>query len=216
MKFSGLKEYVYHEIKKRLISNTIKPGQRIWEEEIAEELEVSRTPVREAINRLIAEEFIENRPRKGIFAAEISKNELMKMLDVRVALETLSVSQCCKLITAEGIWELKEIYNQYKRKMDNGEYEEASQLDSQIHRYIAKMSDNKKLEAYINDIQDFFAYTRPYNVKWTKDKVERSLQDHKNLIDAVCSRDKESAIQLISDDIEAMRDLLKNATDATE
>ncbi|WP_144428524.1 GntR family transcriptional regulator, partial [Defluviitalea phaphyphila] len=53
MKFSGLKEYVYHEVKKKLINNEIKPGERIWEEKIAEELGVSRTPVREAINRLI-------------------------------------------------------------------------------------------------------------------------------------------------------------------
>ena len=44
VKFAGLKEYVYHEIKQRLINNTIKPGERIWEEEIAAELEVSRTP----------------------------------------------------------------------------------------------------------------------------------------------------------------------------
>ena len=208
MKFSGLKEYVYHEIKKRLIDNTIKPGERIWEEEIAEELEVSRTPVREAINRLIAEEFVENRPRKGIFAAEVSKNDLEKMLDVRIALETLSVIQCCKLITDEEIDKLKEIYEEYKNKLSNGEYTEASQLDSQIHRYIAKIADNKKLAAYINDIQDVFAYTRACNVKWTETKIDRSLRDHKNLVEAIYNRDEDSAVQLVREDIEAMRDLL--------
>ena len=143
VKFAGLKEYVYHEIKQRLINNTIKPGERIWEEEIAAELEVSRTPVREAINRLIAEEFVENRPRKGIFAAEISKEELRKMLDIRLALEVLSVSQCCKLINDEEMDELKAIFESYKRKMEEGEYEKASQLDSKMHRFIAKTADNK-------------------------------------------------------------------------
>ncbi|MDK2789278.1 MAG: hypothetical protein PWP07_2523 [Epulopiscium sp.] len=208
MKFSGLKEYVYHEVKKRLINNTIKPGERIWEDSIAEELEVSRTPVREAINRLIAEGFVENRPRKGIFAAEISKEDLKKMLDVRIALETLSVSECCKLITEEEMSELKKIYDDYKIKLTNGEYAEASQLDSQIHRYIAGISDNKKLIAYINDIQDFFAYTRACNVKWTEEKIEKSLKDHKTLIDAICDKDQERAMNLIKEDIEAMRKLL--------
>jgi len=209
VKFAGLKEYVYHEIKQRLINNTIKPGERIWEEEIAAELEVSRTPVREAINRLIAEEFVENRPRKGIFAAEISKEELRKMLDIRLALEVLSVSQCCKLINDEEMDELKAIFESYKRKMEEGEYEKASQLDSKMHRFIAKTADNKKLEAYINDIQDFFAYSRPYTVKWTEAKVKRAIKDHKELIDSLYSRDEEKAIEIVKEDIEAMRDLLK-------
>jgi DNA-binding GntR family transcriptional regulator len=208
MKFSGLKEYVYHEIKKRLINNIIRPGERIWEDKIAEELEVSRTPVREAINRLIAEEFIEDRPRKGIFAAEISKHDLYKMLDVRIALETLAVSQCCKLITDEGKHELTEIYEKYRKKLSDGEYAEASQLDSQIHRYIAEVSDNKKLAAYINDIQDVFAYIRVWNVKWTESKIDRSTRDHKNLVEAICNRDEESAMNLVRKDIESMRDLL--------
>ncbi|HOQ17311.1 MAG TPA: GntR family transcriptional regulator [Defluviitaleaceae bacterium] len=210
MKFAGLKEYVYHEIKQRLINNEIKPGERIWEEEIAAELEVSRTPVREAINRLIAEEFVENRPRKGIFAAEISKEELRKMLDVRIALESLSVSQCCKLISEEEKDELRAIFGDYKRKMEEGEYEKASQLDSKMHRFIAKIADNKKLEAYINDIQDFFAYSRPYTVKWTEAKIKRAINDHKELIDALCNGNEERAIEIIREDIEAMRDLLKD------
>lgn len=210
MKFAGLKEYVYHEIKQRLINNEIKPGERIWEEEIAAELEVSRTPVREAINRLIAEEFVENRPRKGIFAAEISKEELRKMLDVRIALESLSVSQCCKLISEEEKDELRAIFRDYKREMEEGEYEKASQLDSKMHRFIAKIADNKKLEAYINDIQDFFAYSRPYTVKWTEAKIKRAINDHKELIDALCNGNEERAIEIIREDIEAMRDLLKD------
>ncbi|HOA81551.1 MAG TPA: GntR family transcriptional regulator [Defluviitaleaceae bacterium] len=211
MKFSGLKEYAYHKIREKLISNEIKPGERIWEEEIATELEISRTPVREAINRLVAEELVENRPRKGVFAAEISKEELRKMLSVRTVLESLSVSQCCKLITDEEIDELKKLYESYKKKMEKCEYEKASQLDSQIHRFIAKISRNKRLETYINDIQDIFAYARPHNVKWTKEKINRSLEDHKKLIEAICNRDENSAIKIVKEDILAMDDLLKNS-----
>ena len=208
MRFLDLKEYVYHEIKKRLINNTIKPGERLWEDKIAEELGVSRTPVREAINRLVAEKFIENRSHKGIFAAEISKEDLDNMLDVRIALETLSVKECCKLIKDEEIEDLQRIYQDYSNKLINNEYIEASQLDSQMHKFIAQISKNKKLMEYINEIQDIFAYARTSQVKWTPSKVNRSLQDHKNLIEAISNRDKESAVKFIKKDIEAMRDLL--------
>lgn len=209
MKFSGLKEYVHYEIKKRLISNVIKPGERIWEEAIAEELEVSRTPVREAINQLVAEGFVENRPRKGIFAAEISKDELYKMLDVRIALEALSVTLCCRNITDEQVEELRSIYEDYKGKLQKGNYSEASLQDSQIHRFIASISDNKKLAAYINDIQDVFAYTRAGNVTWSETKVIRSLEDHKNIIEAIAVRDEKNAVRLVKKDIESMRELLR-------
>jgi DNA-binding GntR family transcriptional regulator len=208
MKFSGLKEYVYHEIKKRLMTSKIKQGERIWEEAIAQELDVSRTPVREAINRLIAEGFVENRPRKGVFAAEISKHELHKMLDVRVVLEALSVRRCCRLITEEEINELSAIYEKYRGRLKTGDFAEASQLDSEIHRFIALVSDNKKLASYINDIQDFFAYTRACTVKWTETNVDRSLKDHLNLIEAISRRDEEGAVDLIEKDIQSMRELL--------
>ncbi|HHW67946.1 FCD domain-containing protein [Defluviitalea raffinosedens] len=208
MRYSDLKEYVYHKVKEKLINNIIQPGERIWEDSIAEELGVSRTPVREAINRLIAEEFIENRPRKGIFAAEISKDDLIKMLDVRIVLEILSVRQCCEFITDDGKRELIKTYERYKNKLSNGEYREASQLDSQIHRQIAKIAGNKKLAAYINDIQDVVAYTRACNVKWTESKINRSLRDHMNLIQAICNRDADRAVESVRVDIEAMIDLL--------
>jgi len=79
-----------------------------------------------------------------------------------------------------------------------------------MHRFIAKIADNKKLEAYINDIQDFFAYSRPYTVKWTEAKIKRAINDHKELIDALCNGNEERAIEIIREDIEAMRDLLKD------
>src|SRR5690554_6667638 len=147
-RFSGLKEYVYYEIKARFVNNTFTPGERIWEDKLAEELEVSRTPVREAINRLIAEGFVENRPRKGIYATDISKTELDKLLDIRLSLETLATKCCCKNIRQEQINELECIFQKYKKSIINNDFAKTSQLDSDIHRYIAQVADNKKLESY--------------------------------------------------------------------
>ena len=208
MKFSGLKEYVYHELKKKLISNVISPGERIYEEVIAEELEVSRTPVREAINQLVAEGFVENRPRKGVFAAVISKNELAKMLDVRIALESLAIKLCCEKISEEQIEELEEIMKNLEKLLRKKEFTKASQWDSRIHRFIAEVADNKKLSSYINDIQDVFAYTRGYNIKWTDQKVERSIEEHRKIVEAIANKDEERAIGIVRKDIESMREYL--------
>lgn len=208
MRITGLKEYVYQELKNKLISNQFKPGERIWEEHLAEELGVSRTPVREAINQLVAEGFIENRPRKGIFAAEITKDELKKMLDVRIALESLAIRECCKNITETEMKELDSIYNTFAKALEKKDYSKASQWDSEIHRFIAKVADNKKLTAYVNDIQDVFAYTRGYNIKWTKEKADRSIKEHKKIVEAIKDRNEQIAIDIVRKDIDSMRELL--------
>lgn len=208
LKISGLKEFIYHELKKKLLNSKIKQGERIWEEDIAKEFGVSRTPVREAINRLIAEGFVENRPRKGIFAAEISIDELIKMLDVRMVLEELSVRMCCTQISEIEINELKEIFSEYSLMLKNGHYGKASKLDSEIHKYIARVANNQKLSEYIDDIQDLFAYTRTGAVSWNVKKVERSIRDHHELIDAISKRDEKKATMMILKDIESMRLLL--------
>ena len=210
LKISGLKEYAYHGLKKKLMEGVIKQGERIWEEEIAEEFGVSRTPVREAINRLIAEGFIENRPRKGVFAAALSTEDLIKMLDVRIVLETLSVERCCGLITDEEVEELKGIYDSYKANLETKDFGKASQLDSSIHKFIANVSGNKKLIEYIDDIQDFFAYTRAVSVVWDEGKIQRSLADHEALVSAISVRDTEKAKIIILKDIERMRELLQS------
>lgn len=216
VKISGLKEFVYHELKKKLMSSSIRQGERIWEEEIAKEFGVSRTPVREAINRLIAEGFVENRPRKGIFAAEISKEELLKMLDIRIVLEELSVKMCCFMISEEEVEELKSIYHEFSLKLRGGDYGKASELDSKLHKFIAQVSDNQKLIEYIDDIQDFFAYTRTGVVHWTEKKVERSLKDHHELVEAISRRDEAKAMKFILQDIEAMRKLLSSYEELAE
>lgn len=208
MNFPGLKDYVYQELKKKLISNAIKPGERIYEKNIADDLEVSRTPVREAINQLVAEGFIENRPRKGIFAAVISKDELVKMLDVRIALESLAIELCCKKINDNDIKELENILLKLEEKLIAKDFVKASQLDSKIHRYIAEVAGNKKLSSYINDMQDVFAYTRGHSIKWTEEKMKRSIEEHRQIIEAIASKDEKLAISIVIKDIESMREFL--------
>jgi len=132
------------------------------------------------------------------------------MLDIRIVLEELSVRMCCSMISEEEVEELKSIYHEFSMKLKSGEYGKASELDSKLHKFIAQVSDNQKLIEYIDDIQDFFAYTRTGVVNWTEKKVERSLKDHHELIEAISKRDEAKAMKFILQDIESMRKLLSS------
>lgn len=204
MKYSSLNEFAYSEIKKKLMENKILPNQRIREDILAEELEISRTPVREAINRLITEGLIVSVPRKGLFAKEITNRDIEEMIEVRVVLEKLSVSLCCGIIKEEQMDELEMIFQRYERMLRSGRYLEAGELDGEIHNYIAGISDNDRLIYYIKDIQQRFVYARARNVKWTEEMVERSIRFHRNLLDAIMKKDTAGSQKAVEEDIRGM------------
>lgn len=206
--YSGLNDAAYEEIKHRLLENRILPGDRIREDIIAGELGISRTPVREAINRLVSEGLVINIPRKGLFALEITNEEIEKMIEVRIALETLAISLCCKIITAPQLRELETIFNRYEKMLRGKDYLEASQLDSAIHNYIAELTENKKLIDYISDLQVLFTYARARNVKWTQKMVDDSVKFHRGILDAINNGNATLAQKAIEEDIRGMRALL--------
>lgn len=207
-RYSGLKEAAYVEIKQRLLGNKILPGERIREDLIAEEMGISRTPVREAINQLVAEGLVVNLPRKGLFALEISVQEIEKMIEVRVVLETLAVRMCCQMITEEQIGDLEEIFRHYQVLLRSKDFTEASKVDSEIHNYIARVSDNKKLIDYIRDLEELFTYTRARNVRWTQEMVDGHIRLHRTLLDAIHRRDVSRAQKAMEADIRGMLSLL--------
>lgn len=212
MNRDGLKGIAYEDIKERLVSNRIKQGERIREDLIAQELEMSRTPVREAINQLVAENFVVSIPRRGLFAAEITGSQVLKMLDVRVALERLSAEECCRRITDGQFRTLKEIFRNYETQLRRGNYIAANRLDRGMHEFIAGVSQNEKLCHYIRDLQDFFAYARGRNVNWTDKLAGGAIGHHRNLIEAIGQRDCAKAAEMMERDIRAMRDLIGEDT----
>ena len=88
--YKPLREVVFENIRKAIIEGVLKPGERLMEIQLSEQLGVSRTPVREAIRMLELEGLVVMLPRKGAYVANISKKDLMDILEVRVGLEGLA------------------------------------------------------------------------------------------------------------------------------
>lgn len=208
MQFSGLNNFAYAEIKKRLLENTILPNERIREDLIAEELQISRTPVREAINRLVTEGLVVSVPRKGLFAKEITTDDIEEMIEVRIVLEALSAELCCIRASDDQLKTLKDVFDHYEYMLRRGRHLEASELDGEIHNCIARISGNDRLIHYIGDLQQYFQYARARNVKWTQEMVDRSIKLHKNLLDAIIQRDASLSKAAIEEDVRGMRNLL--------
>lgn len=195
MKHLGLKDTAYRLIKDRLLTGKIRPGERIREDLLAEEISMSRTPVREAINQLSAEGYVYQIPRKGIFATEISREELLDIIEIRVLLETYAVKICCRKITEEQMIELEDIFNKLKNALLNNDHTAYGMYDGLFHKKIAEYTQNKKLYDFVNDIEDSVVFCRRmniYSIRYNYTEQD-SINQHEDILNAIKNRDEEAA-----------------------
>jgi len=182
------------------------PGSRIREDFLAEEISTSRTPVREAINQLTAEGFINNIPRRGLFFNKIKKEEIKDLLDVREALEILAVGKCIEKISVEQIKNLEKILDEIKRALKEEKYVRCNELDSIFHKEIAKVSGNKKLIDFCNDIEDWMHIARAMEKEThTREKTKTSLKEHWSILKCIKNKDRLGAEKAMRNNIMSMK-----------
>jgi len=206
MEHPSLKQSAYGIIKEKLLKGEIPQGERIREDMLAEEISMSRTPVREAINQLTAEGLVNNIPRKGIYPIELNDNKIKELLDVREVLETLSVVRCIESITQEGVEALKGILEEFGLMLSKGNYTECNELDSRFHREIAIISENGKLIKFLSEIEDFMHIARSIEKKtFAEDKNRITLREHKKILDCIIRKDKDGAVNAVKENIARMK-----------
>ncbi len=206
MEHLSLKESAYKIIKEKLLGLEFEPGSRIREDLLAQEISMSRTPVREAINQLTAEGLVTNVPRKGIFVVQLTSEEISNLLDIREALETLAIENCIKKATEIQIKILDNILVEFETALSKNNFNKCNSLDSSFHMEIAKISNNIKLIDFLMEIDDFMIIARTIEKKdQPKLKNEITMTEHKAIIEAIKKRDKEVASEAIRTNIRTMK-----------
>lgn len=215
-----LTDYAYTAILDMILSSEIKPGDRIREDILAEKFGFSRTPVREAINQLVQNGFVVNIKRKGLYCVNVTRSELLDLLELRTALESISFEKCIDLATDEDIECIKEIvddfnhkYNQILRAEDSNSNKEIAQLhntyDVKFHVSIANVSKSNKLIKYITEIENtlLIARQRIYrNTNEGKSIVLLSWKQHELMVESIKARDKSAAIGMLHAHLKLMKD----------
>jgi DNA-binding GntR family transcriptional regulator len=201
-----LRDKAYNTIKQKLLHRDIRPGERIREDLLAEEISMSRTPVREAISQLTTEGFIVSLPRKGLFCASIDREEMLDFLKIREALETLAVQECIERATEEEIDRLEIILVKFEAALKAGARRDASDLDSQFHITIAEFSKSRKLIRFISEIGDFMGLARAKErPELTAEERELSIRQHQEILDAIRKRDIPLAVEAVRANINGMK-----------
>jgi DNA-binding GntR family transcriptional regulator len=149
-----LADRAYAELRDRIVTLVIPPGAPINEDALGRELEMGRTPVREAIKRLALENLVTVFPRRGTFASEINITDLAQISDVRVLLEGHAAARAAERLTPAQRDELDAMLAEIDEREGSPDPAVLMQLDADIHRFIYRCSGNaylqETLERYLN------------------------------------------------------------------
>ena len=195
-----LKDRIYEELKSAITSmNVYTDGDehRLDERQLSDELGVSRTPIREALCRLENEGFVRNIPRRGAFVARKTKKEVLEMITVWAALESMAARLITETATDEEIAGLRRMFSSYGEDgASRARIDEYSETNVSFHQALFRLS---RCELLSEMTENLFLHMRSIRMRTIgeKDRASQSIIDHMSIIEALESRDTELAERLV-------------------
>lgn len=201
------REIVYKYLSERILNNEIKAGESLIEEEIAKALNVSRTPVREVLARLEAEELAVRIPNRGYFVKEITLQDINELCDLRKMLEVYCLKDCINNIMDEDIRQMEKILE----AVDNDDSAEAYfESTYSVHRMITAFCTNERLK-YLLRMIDRQEERMRRTLKVIPNRVEKVREQHRYLIQVIAERDLAKAEEALSEHLDHVKASLQNA-----
>ncbi|ADI00902.1 MAG TPA: GntR family transcriptional regulator [Syntrophothermus lipocalidus] len=199
--YKPLREVVFETLREAIINGTLKPGERMMEIQLAEQLGVSRTPVREAIRKLELEGFVVMIPRKGAYVAGISLKDIADVFEVRAAMEALAAGLAAERITAEELEEMERLLVRIGEHIEANRLEEVVEMDTLFHEALYKASRNLKLEQILQNLREQIQRFRSTSLAFPG-RMKEALEEHKKIVEAISDRNTALAQQLAQEHIE--------------
>jgi DNA-binding GntR family transcriptional regulator len=165
---------------------------------MSEQLGISRTPIREALARLEQEGFIEIQPRRGVFIKRKSLGEILEMITVWAALESMAARLITQNAEADEIAALRTMFTRFENGELHARLDEYSEVNIEFHQTIMRMSRNGVL---LSLAENLFTHMRMIRRKTIgeQDRADRSIRDHMTIIEALEARDTKRAEALVRD-----------------
>lgn len=185
-----MRDVAYDVLRRAIITNKLAPGARLLEEHLARELNVSRTPLREALKVLENEGFVQRLLSGGYQVAPLSDKELDNLYSIRLVLEGLAARQAAQHIGAAALEALEEWNEQMKSYWLKQRNEEALQAGRAFHAEIYRASENENLAVLLLRLGDQIARYRYYSIIH---RVPEAHEDHSGILAALRAHDPERA-----------------------
>jgi DNA-binding GntR family transcriptional regulator len=197
-------QLVYTELRRRILDLELRPGQRLYEPELATELRVSRTPLREALRLLLAEDLLDQLPTGGMVVRSLSAGEIDELYTVRAVLEGLMAAQAAQRLDDAGVERLRGLVERNARLV--GLPADAMNAGHEFHLAIAAVADHEWASRLHGQVDGQMARYRAFTNQ-TRARRTAALAEHRAILEALVSRDAEQAERLARAHVLAARDV---------
>ena len=199
----NLSARVYHQIKNLILCNEVMPGQKLHHQELSERLGVSRTPVREALTRLVQEGYVSFLPNRGFTCKEIRLQEAEELYELREALEAFAVEKAVVNLTESGMSQLRVKMNSYGQDIEKRFTRDRLVYDQDVHLEIAQLAGNETLKSSLGHVFERIVLKRRTDGLYDPARGLAAHQEHMRLLEAMEQRNIEAAVRIVRRHIQA-------------
>jgi DNA-binding GntR family transcriptional regulator len=199
--YKPLNQIVYEGLRKAIISGKIPVNERINIKEYAERLNISRTPIREALRMLEKEGLVEYIPKYGVVVKKISAKDVKEIYKIRVALDILAFTNAMNLMNEEQFKQVEDLLNETEIAHKNHQIEEVTQLFYKFNEMIYDFSQMPRLKSIVINLREYLARFRDISMSGEA-RRKKALDEHWMIYKAMKNKNEESLKSIIKDHLE--------------
>lgn len=192
-KHLSLDNIVYQELKKRIIEKELTPGEKVNQDQLKEELDVSRTPIQSALVKLEQERLVDLVPRRGFFVRKITLDETVAYYEIREVMEGLAARKAAKCINDEQTRKLDKFFTAIPISNNPSDIKKYEIEDRKFHSYVLEIAHTDLLS---NMFSTFNILTISYQLPSQSGLIrtpKETIDEHRSIIEAICNKDAEQA-----------------------
>ena len=196
-----LRDVVFKKLRRAILLEELKAGERLTEIRLADRLGVSRTPIREAMRKLELEGLVVMVPRRGAVVAKISEKNLRDVLEIRRVLDMLCARLACERMSEEAKEKLNTACQDFEEAVKSGDLRDVAQKDVALHNIIMEATGNLTLQQMLDNLAE---QMYRYRVKYLKDdsQYQTLSREHRAICKSIMSGDQETAVRLAKEHID--------------
>jgi len=210
----SLTSTIFEKIREDILIGKYVSGEKIVEAKLAEEFGVSRTPVREALKQLELDGLVDNIPNRGVLVKGISKQDIDDIFTIRIAIEGIAVKWAIERMEESDLEKMKEIFELMEFYTFKKDLDKIAELNTKFHEVIYNATKSRYLEHVLTDFQ-FFMKTTRYKSLRAPGRMESTLEEHREVLEAFANKDIDRAAKAIREHVNNSRENAKKIGAAT-
>lgn len=200
---------IFTVLRDKILNEEYVAGQKLNEVALAKELNISRTPIREALKQLELEGLVKSIPNKGVYVLGFSPRDIDDMLEIRYALEGLAIQLAIERINDIQLERIKEVYDLMEFYAQKGDQDKFNDLNIAFHEAIYKCTQSQYFEQLLKDINYYISVTSRHSIRQPQ-RLDTAAIEHKEIYEAILERNKEKAKEKIQNHIRKTQLLVRN------